>query len=144
MEIKIDCGCGTRFKFDVEPTHGCMPVRVQCPSCGNDATTDANQIIARKLPDGRPSAAPAPRPEPAQTTMAVGISPTQTATSATPSLRIASVPAADYATGPAAVPASLLDRTTFFIKERVAIVKLTDTYDILDPATGQQIGIARE
>ena len=38
----------------------------------------------------------------------------------------------------------LLDRQTYFIKERVALVKLTDTYDILDPATQQPIGIAKE
>ncbi len=38
----------------------------------------------------------------------------------------------------------MLERTTFFIKERVAILKLTDTYDILDPASGQTIGIAKE
>jgi uncharacterized protein YxjI len=38
----------------------------------------------------------------------------------------------------------LLDHTTFFIKERVAFAKLTDTYDILDPGTQTQIGIAKE
>jgi uncharacterized protein YxjI len=38
----------------------------------------------------------------------------------------------------------LFDRTTFFIRERVALVKLKDTYDILDPATQQPIGIAKE
>jgi uncharacterized protein YxjI len=38
----------------------------------------------------------------------------------------------------------LLDRRQFFIKEHVAFVKLTDTYDIMDPETGQQIGVARE
>jgi uncharacterized protein YxjI len=39
---------------------------------------------------------------------------------------------------------SLLDRRTFFVKERVAMLKMTDTYDILDPATSQSIGVARE
>ncbi|MBI2926491.1 MAG: oxidoreductase [Verrucomicrobia bacterium] len=38
----------------------------------------------------------------------------------------------------------LLDRSTFFVKERVGFVKLTDTYDILDPATQQSIGLAKE
>jgi uncharacterized protein YxjI len=38
----------------------------------------------------------------------------------------------------------MLDRKTFFIRERVAIVKLSDTYDILDPETGAQIGVAKE
>ena len=32
----------------------------------------------------------------------------------------------------------------YFIREHVGLLKLTDTYDILDPATGQQIGVAKE
>ena len=63
---------------------------------------------------------------------------------ATPSLRVAAAPVVDHATVTVATAASLLERTTFFIKERVAVLKLTDTYDILDPATGQPIGIAKE
>ena len=38
----------------------------------------------------------------------------------------------------------MLDRTTFLVKERVAFLKLSDTYDILDPASGSPIGIAQE
>jgi uncharacterized protein YxjI len=38
----------------------------------------------------------------------------------------------------------LLNRTTYFVKERVAFAKLTDIYDILDPQTQEQIGIAKE
>ena len=38
MEIKVQCGCGTRFAFDVEPVNGRMPVRVNCPGCGADGT----------------------------------------------------------------------------------------------------------
>ena len=38
----------------------------------------------------------------------------------------------------------LLDRRTYVVKERVAFAKLTDTYDLLDAATGMPIGIARE
>lgn len=38
----------------------------------------------------------------------------------------------------------LLDKSTYLVKERVGMMKLTDTYDIFDPATGQQIGIAKE
>src|SRR5262245_32392876 len=39
---------------------------------------------------------------------------------------------------------SLLSRTTYLIKERAAILKLTDTYDILDPASGETLGLAKE
>jgi uncharacterized protein YxjI len=38
----------------------------------------------------------------------------------------------------------LLNRKLFFVRERVAVLKLTDTYDILDPETQQPIGIAKE
>lgn len=38
----------------------------------------------------------------------------------------------------------LLNRRQYFVKERVAFVKLTDTFDILDPESGSQIGTAKE
>ncbi len=38
----------------------------------------------------------------------------------------------------------MLDRSTYFIREHLGILKLSDAYDILDPATQQQIGIAKE
>ena len=38
----------------------------------------------------------------------------------------------------------LLDRRTFLVKEQVAMLKITDRYDIFDPETGEQIGFAQE
>jgi uncharacterized protein YxjI len=38
----------------------------------------------------------------------------------------------------------LFKRRKFFVKERVAALKLTDTYDIYDPETKQTVGIARD
>lgn len=38
----------------------------------------------------------------------------------------------------------LLNRRQFFVKERVAVVKLTDTYEILDPESQQNIGVVRD
>ena len=38
----------------------------------------------------------------------------------------------------------LLEGRQFLVKERVAFAKLTDVFDIFDPATGRQIGIARD
>ena len=38
----------------------------------------------------------------------------------------------------------MLDRQTYFIREHVGFLKLTDTYDILDPETQEQLGIAKE
>jgi len=49
MEVKVQCGCGTRFAFDVEPVNGRMPVRINCPGCGADGTDLANEVIRQKL-----------------------------------------------------------------------------------------------
>lgn len=38
----------------------------------------------------------------------------------------------------------MLNRKTFLVKERVGFLKFVDSYDIYDPSTGAQIGIARE
>ena len=38
----------------------------------------------------------------------------------------------------------LLNRRAYFVRERVAMLKLTDTYDILDPDTSAVIGVARD
>jgi len=38
----------------------------------------------------------------------------------------------------------MLNRTTYFIREHLGLLKLSDAYDILDPETQQQIGVAKE
>ena len=38
----------------------------------------------------------------------------------------------------------MLEHQDYLVKERVAFLKTTDTYDIFEPETGQQIGIAHE
>jgi uncharacterized protein YxjI len=38
----------------------------------------------------------------------------------------------------------MLSRKTYFIREHVGFMKLTDTFDILDPETQDQLGIAKE
>lgn len=38
----------------------------------------------------------------------------------------------------------MLDRRMYFIRERVGFLKLSDVYDILDPETRSQLGIAKE
>src|SRR6185369_3173245 len=48
MEVKIQCSCGTRYKFDWEPTTGLLPGAVQCPQCGGDGTAMANEIIRQR------------------------------------------------------------------------------------------------
>ena len=50
MTLKIECACGTRYSFDVEPLDGRMPWAVQCPGCHADGTAAANQILAAAVP----------------------------------------------------------------------------------------------
>jgi hypothetical protein len=49
IPIKIECGCGQKYAFDIEPLCGRMPGRVTCPVCGLDGTRVANEIIAYNL-----------------------------------------------------------------------------------------------
>jgi hypothetical protein len=46
MELKVQCHCGQKFKFDVEPVNGQVPFAVTCPVCGADGTQTANAILA--------------------------------------------------------------------------------------------------
>jgi len=47
MTIKVQCPCGSKYSFEVEPVDGRMPFAVQCPTCNADGTEAANQIIAK-------------------------------------------------------------------------------------------------
>ncbi len=58
MNIKIECACGTKYGFEVEPVHGRMPVNVQCPDCKADGTESANRIIQAQLGSSRPTSGP--------------------------------------------------------------------------------------
>ncbi len=49
IPIKIQCECGQRYSFDIEPINGKMPSSVACPVCGLDGTTLANEMIAKSL-----------------------------------------------------------------------------------------------
>jgi hypothetical protein len=49
MPIKIQCGCGQRYAFDIEPICGRMPGFINCPICGADGTSAANEVIAFTL-----------------------------------------------------------------------------------------------
>jgi len=61
ITVKILCGCGQKYAFDVEPYQGRMPSTIQCPICKADGTQAANDIIARALPP-QPITAIAPPP----------------------------------------------------------------------------------
>jgi hypothetical protein len=54
MELKVVCGCGQKYKFDVEPVNGRMPVTVNCPVCGVDGTQSANDILSQSSSSQEP------------------------------------------------------------------------------------------
>ena len=58
ISIKINCACGQRYAFDVEPVQGLMPHAVACPVCNADGTDSANAMIAQAA--APVSIAPAP------------------------------------------------------------------------------------
>lgn len=47
MAIKIQCGCGQNYQFEIEPVSGQMPAAIACPACGVDGTDAANAAIAQ-------------------------------------------------------------------------------------------------
>ncbi|MEI9961981.1 MAG: hypothetical protein WDM76_12860 [Limisphaerales bacterium] len=76
--VKIVCGCGQKYAFDVQPVNDRMPVPVQCPVCRADGTTAANEIITRTLHPQPVSLAiqPAPIASLAVQTVENGLTPT--------------------------------------------------------------------
>jgi len=55
VELRIECDCGTRFKFEVQPLRGRMPQRVECPGCGVDRTAAANAQLRGQLGEAVPT-----------------------------------------------------------------------------------------
>lgn len=49
IPIKILCGCGQKYAFDVDPVGGSVGCAILCPVCGTDGTATANQLISEHL-----------------------------------------------------------------------------------------------
>jgi hypothetical protein len=62
IPIKIQCECGQRYAFDVEPVNGRMGSPVACPVCGADGTAAADEVIAQSLAATAAAAPPARAP----------------------------------------------------------------------------------
>src|SRR5258705_1690543 len=60
IPVKVQCSCGQRYAFDVDPVDGHMPAPVKCPVCGADGTLAANELIAQALRAQPVAAAPVP------------------------------------------------------------------------------------
>jgi len=57
IAIKIECKCGQRYAFDVEPIDDHIPAPVACPICGADGTAAANEMLSQAM-SGLPRLAP--------------------------------------------------------------------------------------
>ena len=55
VPVKIECECGQRYAFDVEPVDGRMPGLIACPTCGADGTPAANDSITRHFATTAPA-----------------------------------------------------------------------------------------
>jgi hypothetical protein len=51
IELKVQCDCGQKYKFDVDPINGQMPFTVACPVCGVDGTDKANALLQQIPPE---------------------------------------------------------------------------------------------
>lgn len=71
MNLKIECPCGQKIAFDVEPENGAMPCELPCPSCQADITGLANTEIQRQSAVVATSLPPPP-PAPARLRVNVG------------------------------------------------------------------------
>jgi len=60
IELKVQCDCGQKFKFDVEPVNNLMPYAVNCPVCGADGTGKANGVLQSRAAPPPVAAATAP------------------------------------------------------------------------------------
>ncbi len=49
IPVKIYCGCGQKYSFEINPVAGRVPFPISCPACGQDGTHQANQVIAQIL-----------------------------------------------------------------------------------------------
>lgn len=49
-EIKLQCDCGQKIKFDVDPSYTQIPFPVNCPVCGADCLDKANQALGATAP----------------------------------------------------------------------------------------------
>ncbi len=106
MELKVVCECGQKYKFDVEPVGGRMPMTVNCPACGVDGTRAANDMLSQMVPNppapsiadpapvgglriNRPAPAPAAVAPPPMPSAPSAIAPMRSAVPAAPKPKVA-------------------------------------------------------
>src|SRR6185436_12939160 len=90
--VKVQCTCGQRYAFDVEPIDGRMPYTVACPICGMDGTPAADRILAQNaqpvVATAASSAMVAQKAAPLRVHLALAPAPAASAPAAAPAARL--------------------------------------------------------
>src|SRR5438034_11636445 len=47
--MKLQCACGAKYAFEVQPEMLSKPVQFVCPSCGLDSSGFVNQLVQQEL-----------------------------------------------------------------------------------------------
>src|SRR6266487_916589 len=47
--MKLQCACGAKYAFEVQPEMLSKPVQFVCPSCGLDSSAFVNQLVQQEL-----------------------------------------------------------------------------------------------
>ena len=105
IAVKIQCNCGQKYAFDVEPAGSFPSGSVTCPVCGADGTSAANSFIAQRITmPAKPSVQAAPTAAirvataAPQVATAVRMAPQMaTPTAAAPSVAVSRAPAPAHA-----------------------------------------------
>ena len=106
MEIKIQCSCGSRYKFDVEPVNGRVPVPLACPNCQANWTEHANAMIAQTLGSPAPTAGAAVTVAQPAATVPVAAAPPSMPSPMKVNLRLSGHAAPGSSSAPAAAPSA--------------------------------------
>lgn len=133
MELKIQCSCGSRYQFEVEPVNGRVPAPLSCPKCQANWTEHANAMIAQALGMSTPPVDPvaavdAPAPTPVHQTPPTFPAPAKTGLRLSSHAPVASAPAsAPLASEPAAPPAPAA--SVRHMPHVPSFTPVTDNYD---------------
>ena len=47
--MKIQCGCGAKYEFEITPDMAQNPVQFVCPACGADSSAFVTNLVRQQL-----------------------------------------------------------------------------------------------
>jgi hypothetical protein len=58
--MKIQCGCGAKYEFDITPDMAQNPVQFVCPACGADSSALVTTLVRQQLGEAQPASSQPP------------------------------------------------------------------------------------